>query len=126
MDTLANDADRLTHGEALAMQANEVWLLHGTSHAAAEGITTGDYDMTRANPSGLFGAGLYFAESSSKADEYVQGGGSPEVFPVLVCRVTLGYVYYCEERRPDKRELERKCLKDQYHCVLGDRKKTSG
>lgn len=30
----------------------ECWLFHGTSHAAAEGITSDDFDMTRANPSG--------------------------------------------------------------------------
>ncbi|CAE7821191.1 TNKS, partial [Symbiodinium microadriaticum] len=34
-------------------QANEFWFFHGTSHAAAEGITSDDFDLTRANPSGL-------------------------------------------------------------------------
>lgn len=111
----------------LKREANEVWLFHGTSHAAAEGITSDDFDMTRANPSGLFGAGVYFAESVSKADEYVKGKvvGGVELFPLLLCRVCLGYVYYCDERRPSARALEEHCLLEDWHSVLGDRKKTS-
>ncbi|CAJ1419329.1 unnamed protein product, partial [Effrenium voratum] len=114
--------------EPLVPAANEVWLFHGTSHDAAEGITTDDFDLTKANPSGLFGAGVYFAESVSKADEYVKGKvvGGVELFPLLLCRVCLGYVYYCEDRRPSARHLEETCLLKEWHSVLGDRKKTSG
>ena len=35
--------------------AEEFWFFHGTSHAAAEGITSDDFDLTRANPSGTEG-----------------------------------------------------------------------
>ncbi|CAE8653065.1 unnamed protein product, partial [Polarella glacialis] len=93
----------LTSDTPLAPEANECWLLHGTSHAAAEGITSEDFDMTRSSPSGLFGAGLYFGESASKSDEYVEGKlmGGQELFPLLLCRVTLGYIYYCDTRYPD-------------------------
>eukprot|EP00439_Symbiodinium_sp_Y106_P077962 s1492_g16.t2 len=109
-------------------QANEFWFFHGTSHAAAEGITSDDFDLTRANPSGLFGAGLYFAESISKADEYAHGEvvNGRVLYPVLLCRVCLGHVFYCAERRPDRRQLERRCLIERWHSVLGDRRKTSG
>ncbi|CAE7476318.1 TNKS2, partial [Symbiodinium natans] len=109
-------------------KANEFWFFHGTSHAAAEGITSDDFDLTRANPSGLFGAGLYFAESISKADEYVHGEvvNGRVLYPVLLCRVCLGYVFYCAERRPDRRQLETRCLAERWHSVLGDRRKTSG
>mmetsp|Transcript_74813 Transcript_74813/g.198755 ORF Transcript_74813/g.198755 Transcript_74813/m.198755 type:complete len:251 (-) Transcript_74813:128-880(-) len=126
MDVLKNKIATMADTAPLMHEVNEVWLLHGTSHAAAEGITSEDFDMTRASPSGLFGAGIYFAESSSKSDEYVEGSGSPELFPLLLCRVCLGHVFYCDERKPDRRELERKCLKDQWNSVIGDRKKTSG
>merc|ERR1719469_1534632 len=114
--------------EPLRKEANEAWLLHGTSPAAAAGITSKDFDMTRANPSGLFGAGLYFGESISKADEYVEGAvdGGQELFPLLLCRVSLGYVYYCDERKPDKGKLIDRCTKKEWHSVLGDRKKPSG
>merc|ERR1712100_434112 len=50
----------LTSAPPLLQDANEVWLLHGTSHAGAETISADDFDMARANPTGLFGAGLYF------------------------------------------------------------------
>lgn len=125
---LGEQIARLTDQPPLMAEANETWLLHGSSHAAAEGITTQDFDMTRASPSGLFGAGVYFAESTSKSDEYVEGKviGGKELFPLLVCRVCLGYVYYCDERRPDRRDLEARCLQHDWHSVLGDRKKTSG
>lgn len=83
--------------------------------------------MTRCNPSGLFGAGIYFAESVSKADEYVKSDGSEkELFPLLLCRVTLGNIYYCDAKSPNRRDLENRCLHQQWHSVLGDRKKTSG
>jgi len=80
--------------EPLLPNANEMWLMHGTSHLAAEGITTNDFDLTKANPMGMFGAGIYFAESVSKADEYVkpQPGAvaGEELYAMLLCRVTLG------------------------------------
>merc|ERR1712141_842455 len=44
----------LADAPALLTEANEVWLLHGTTHGAAEGITNEDFDMTRASPAGLF------------------------------------------------------------------------
>lgn len=113
--------------EPLVHEANEMWLLHGTTHAAADGITTDDFDMTRANPMGLFGGGIYFGESISKADEYAEGlvEDREEIFPLLLCRVTLGYVYYCDERRPDKSKLVDRCITNKWHSVLGDRLKTS-
>jgi len=126
MDVVRAGSSLLSGVPPLVAEANEVWLLHGTSHAAAEGITSDDFDMTRASPSGLFGAGVYFAESSSKSDEYVEAGGGGDLFPVLLCRVCLGHVFYCDERWPDRRQLERRCLRDQWDSVLGDRKKTSG
>jgi len=104
-------------------------MIHGTTHVAADAISSADFDMARASPSGLFGAGIYFAESISKSDEYVQGRRGPdgkEEFPLLICRVCLGYTYYCDERHPDRRKLERRCLSENWHSVIGDRKKTSG
>eukprot|EP00927_Polykrikos_kofoidii_P014071 TRINITY_DN16136_c0_g1_i1.p1 TRINITY_DN16136_c0_g1~~TRINITY_DN16136_c0_g1_i1.p1 ORF type:complete len:781 (+),score=151.24 TRINITY_DN16136_c0_g1_i1:334-2343(+) len=120
--------ERLTSTPPMLKEANEIWLIHGTSHIGADAISTEDFDMARARPTGLFGAGLYMAESVSKSDEYVEGKviDGEEVFPLLICRVTLGYIYYCDERRPDKRDLERRCLQQEWHSVIGDRKKVSG
>uniref|UniRef100_A0A7S4T5C9 Poly [ADP-ribose] polymerase n=1 Tax=Alexandrium monilatum TaxID=311494 RepID=A0A7S4T5C9_9DINO len=51
----------------LVERANEVWLLHGTSHSGAAAISSDDFDMARARPTGLYGAGIYLAESVSKS-----------------------------------------------------------
>ena len=59
----------------------------------------------------LFERGLYFAESCLKADEYV----SPDDrgwFPLILCRVTLGHISYCDAE--DLWEL-RESLR--YHAV---------
>merc|ERR1712194_269410 len=84
---------RLTDAPPLLEEANETWLIHGTSHVGAEAISTDDFDMARARPTGLFGAGLYLAESVSKSDEYVQGKvvNGVELFPLLICRACLGH-----------------------------------
>jgi len=122
---LFESVGKITKAPDLRRDANEMWMLHGTNHAAADIISSDDFDMARANPSGLFGAGLYFAESISKSDEYVGGKvvNGDEIFPFLICRVCLGNVFYCDERRPDRKALEDKCLRDTWHSVLGDRKK---
>lgn len=118
----------LTDAPPLLEAANEMWLIHGTDHVGAEAISTDDFDMGRARPTGLFGAGLYLAESVSKSDEYVTGKvvDGVEQFPLLICRASMGHVHYCAERRPDKRDLENRCLHQDWHSVLGDRVKTSG
>merc|ERR1719229_479470 len=67
MDSIRPELGSLERDMPLSEEANEAWLLHGSTHAAAEGITSQDFDMTRANPAGLFGAGVYFAESVSKS-----------------------------------------------------------
>lgn len=128
MTVLGSRTSSLNAATPLMTEVNECWLMHGTSHEAADGITTEDFDLTRANAAGLFGAGIYFAESVSKSDEYVRGRqiAGEELFPLLVCRVCLGNIFYCDTRNPDKRELENRCLSQQWHSVLGDRKKASG
>lgn len=116
---------RLTNAPGLQQGANEVWMLHVTSQVASEAITSDDFDMARSSPLGLFGAGLYFAESINKSDEYVQATDEG-LFPLLLCRVTLGNVFYCDERFPDRQMLQDRCLRQNWHSVLGDRKKLHG
>lgn len=121
------------HGEAilaasrqppLEVSANEYLMFHGTKPDAADLIAQNHFDMAFACKSGLFGAGLYFAESCSKSDEYVQANSQGH-YPMILCRVTLGHINYCDWEAPSERrkELEDSCLSGAYHCVLGDRKK---
>eukprot|EP01061_Rhynchopus_euleeides_P003985 TRINITY_DN13293_c1_g1_i1.p1 TRINITY_DN13293_c1_g1~~TRINITY_DN13293_c1_g1_i1.p1 ORF type:complete len:505 (+),score=185.09 TRINITY_DN13293_c1_g1_i1:52-1515(+) len=73
--------------EHLSGDVNELHLFHGTVHTRCI-ISEGMDD--RVAKSGLHGAGLYFAESSSKADEYMHPNLKGEC-DLFVCRVLLGH-----------------------------------
>jgi len=64
--------------------------------ASADGITTEQFRVDFRNRGGLFGAGIYFAEKSTKSDEYaretVKDGPHKGCRVLLLCRVTLGNV----------------------------------
>jgi len=110
----------------LQASANEFLMFHGTKPEAADSIASKHFDMAFACKTGLFGAGLYFAESSSKSDEYVKPDAEGR-FPMIICRVTLGRINYCPHKDPitdpGREKLESSCLSGDYHSVLGDRKK---
>eukprot|EP00927_Polykrikos_kofoidii_P023196 TRINITY_DN21428_c0_g3_i1.p1 TRINITY_DN21428_c0_g3~~TRINITY_DN21428_c0_g3_i1.p1 ORF type:complete len:1240 (+),score=181.34 TRINITY_DN21428_c0_g3_i1:201-3920(+) len=109
--------------------ANEFLMFHGTKPDAADSIAQNHFDMAFACKTGMFGAGLYFAESISKSDEYVKPSTTNQ-YPVILARVTLGRINYCPEldpiKNPGRAALERSCLCGDYHSVLGDRKKARG
>nr|XP_032525915.1 poly [ADP-ribose] polymerase tankyrase [Danaus plexippus plexippus] len=84
-----------------AGSANERMLFHGSPFINA--IVQKGFDERHAYIGGMFGAGIYFAEHSSKSNQYVYGfgGGSGCVAhrdrscyvchrQMLLCRVTLG------------------------------------
>eukprot|EP00727_Mastigamoeba_balamuthi_P008797 m51a1_g454 hypothetical protein (556) ;mRNA; r:144948-147209 len=100
----------------LDANANEFWFWHGCKYSPLidEMILTGKggFDNRKACPTGMFGGGLYFAENSSKSNQYVpcavcQGGTMAKDSPpcscpagvvqkpqaMLLCRVTLGNFY---------------------------------
>lgn len=112
----------------LENSANEFLLFHGTKPDAADLIAKNHFDMSFACKTGLFGAGLYFAESCSKSDEYVKPDASNQ-YPLIIARVTLGHMYYCANpdpiKDPGRDKLEAFC-RGAYHSVIGDRKKVKG
>ncbi|XP_049764090.1 poly [ADP-ribose] polymerase tankyrase isoform X3 [Schistocerca cancellata] len=82
-------------------QPNERMLFHGSPFINA--IVQKGFDERHAYIGGMFGAGIYFAEHSSKSNQYVYGIGGGIGCPVhkdrscyichrhlLLCRVTLG------------------------------------
>jgi len=76
--------------------ANEAFLFHGTSPSAAISILQSGFsvDLAGASVGTMFGAGVYMAERSSKADEYAKGDDiQPDICAVLVCRVLVGRCY---------------------------------
>ncbi|GFR86628.1 poly [ADP-ribose] polymerase [Elysia marginata] len=98
--------DRYSHrrkevGEENHGQPNERHLFHGSPFIVA--IVHKGFDERHAYIGGMFGAGIYFAENSSKSNQYVYGIGGGTGCPLhkdrscyicqrqlLLCRVTLG------------------------------------
>jgi tankyrase len=88
-------------GEENHGQENERLLFHGSLFINS--IVHKGFDERHAYIGGMFGAGIYFAENSSKSNQYVYGIGGGMGCPVhkdkscyichrqmLLCRVTLG------------------------------------
>lgn len=80
---------------------NERFLFHGSPFLHS--IVTRGFDERHAYIGGMFGAGIYFAENSSKSNQYVYGIGGGTGCPnhrsrscyvcprqMLLCRVALG------------------------------------
>jgi len=114
-------ADRLAH------ECNEWYLFHGTNPEAAKSICSSDFKVSRAgsNTGTLYGKGLYFAESITKADEYAKPDKKGK-YAVLLCRVIGGKVRYTDDPTPDPEELVYSCIDGPYDSVLGDREKVRG
>ncbi|CAJ1396346.1 unnamed protein product [Effrenium voratum] len=109
---------------------NEHYLWHGCRPEGAEGITDANFDLERAGSAygSLFGPGIYLAESCMKADEYTTAD-LRGYFPLLLCRVVLGNVNYCDHVSPVSvsSELVASCKPSgSHHSVLGDREKVHG
>jgi len=111
-------ADRLLH------ECNEWYVFHGTNPDAAISICENDFTVSRAgtNTGTLYGKGMYFAESVTKADEYAKPNSSG-VYAMLLCRVLGGRVLYNDEVTPDPEKLVQSCIEGNHDSVLGDREK---
>ena len=82
----------------------EVFLFHGTKANLKDVIMHSGFDERVANLGGLFGAGVYFAENSSKSDEYCTPDSSGSCY-MFLSRVMLGTPFLAEQpmsqlRRP--------------------------
>ena len=69
--------------------SNEVFLFHGTKHEMADVILKSGLDERVCSLEGLFGAGIYLAENSSKSDEYCTSD-SRGICRMFVVRAVLG------------------------------------
>jgi hypothetical protein len=109
----------------LSKACNAAWLFHGTS--AGEAIAKSDFrvDLSGTNAGTLYGRGVYLAESVSKSDEYTREDAEG-LRQILICRAALGNILYVDEAFPNTEELERKCMNEEFHSVLGDREKARG
>eukprot|EP00428_Durinskia_dybowskii_P022488 CAMPEP_0170205746 /NCGR_PEP_ID=MMETSP0116_2-20130129/2418_1 /TAXON_ID=400756 /ORGANISM="Durinskia baltica, Strain CSIRO CS-38" /LENGTH=444 /DNA_ID=CAMNT_0010456139 /DNA_START=64 /DNA_END=1398 /DNA_ORIENTATION=- len=116
----------------LCKDINEYYLFHGTKPSAAKAICDNDFLEMKAgsNAGTLYGPGLYFAESSSKSDEYAaddKDGIFSGLYGMLVCRVACGNMNYTDEVAPPVQSLVNSVLKSKtHHSILGDREKCRG
>lgn len=60
--------------KALMPEPNERWLFHGSGPESVAHISVEGFDLKLANPSGSYGAGVYFAASSSTSTTYTTKG----------------------------------------------------
>jgi len=119
--------------EPLDESVNEWWLWHGTSIEGARAICEVDFKQKYAGSQtgSLYGKGVYFAESFTKADEYAGQFGEgddteKDLLVMLLCRVVGGRVNYTSEDTPDPQILAKSVVHGSYDSVLGDREKLKG
>eukprot|EP00930_Biecheleria_cincta_P052589 TRINITY_DN3783_c0_g2_i4.p1 TRINITY_DN3783_c0_g2~~TRINITY_DN3783_c0_g2_i4.p1 ORF type:complete len:944 (+),score=114.28 TRINITY_DN3783_c0_g2_i4:37-2868(+) len=84
---------------------NEVFLWHGTQIRKGLAIAQDDFDLSFAGSGAgtMYGKGLYFAESCTKADEYAKDeddGHYEKIHAMLLCRVCVGNYHYVTDRDP--------------------------
>ena len=109
----------LCHEESLSKvlspAINEVHLFHGTGRRGAHAIVGQGMDDRVCRP-GLYGVGLYFAENSSKSDEYMSPAREDGLCDLLLCRVLLGTPrHQASNRRPDERRAP--CVEGHTNCT---------
>jgi len=111
---------------------NEVYLWHGTSPHGALGIRENGFNMKLAGSTtgAMYGNGAYFAECSSKSDEYARDDGDGiyrHLRCLLLCRVTLGEVLHMTAGGAGTHAMIRAAMDSGlYDSVLGDRKASVG
>jgi len=95
-------------------EINEYYLFHGTDKETVSKILEGGFDARFSNPLNMFGAGIYFAENSSKSNQYIpctrcNKGSIPrgklkcecvkdsvqDPYAMILARVILGNPYLC-------------------------------
>jgi len=112
--------------EELDDSVNEKYLFHATHPGVAEAILMTRVMVPtpahRAAHGHMYGPGAYFAESSTKSDQYARPT-SDGLYPMLVNRVVLGRMKTTKAEHPDADALTRECKSGQYESVCGDRMK---
>ncbi|ELT90615.1 hypothetical protein CAPTEDRAFT_192002 [Capitella teleta] len=130
-----------THGQNLdktvVTDINETYLFHGLPMRNVRGIQSQGFDPRLSGSSVLFGSGSYFAESTTKADQYSddrQSRTEPgHPLAMLLCRVLLGSAYKCDEAKDFKRPPCTQCHDDKcadhetfHDSVIGVKKEKKG
>mmetsp|Transcript_37817 Transcript_37817/g.87547 ORF Transcript_37817/g.87547 Transcript_37817/m.87547 type:complete len:628 (-) Transcript_37817:184-2067(-) len=107
---------------------NELYLFHGSDPAGVLGIGTTGFklDLAGSRTGLMFGPGAYFAEASSKCDEYASedpSGLFAGKCALLLCRVACGELFRVEHA--DQTAIQ-KAQAEGYDGILGDREAAVG
>ena len=114
-----------TAATAAKAAAQELFLFHGTSRAGAMCIARDDFCTSFSSESGLFGPGLYFAESATKSDEYADPRDDG-LCTMLVTRVCMGLHHTVSADHFDMKEEMEQIEARGLHSLLGDREAARG
>jgi hypothetical protein len=110
--------------EELDAAVNEKVLFHGTAADIAKAVlftrVRVPEDDKDASHGRLYGAGAYFAESVTKADQYARADAEG-LFPLVINRVVLGRVKTVTEELPNAEKLSDGWAAGKYDSVCGDR-----
>lgn len=104
-------------------EINEHFLFHGTKPDLIETTIRSGLDSRLSSPNGLFGQGIYTAESSTKADQYTDSKTNRKKgdHQMLLVRMLLGKMYICSDPNPPKYRrppcMNMECKKD--NCIGG-------
>ena len=93
---------QFSSGMPLSTICNEWYCFHGTSKETMHKILSGDFLVrTAGSATGtMYGNGIYFAESITKADEYAKEDNDElGLFRVILCRVIGGNVGPLEDHK---------------------------
>ena len=106
--------------EPLCREANEVFLFHGTHGDNVDDIIRHGFDPRVGADDNLMGNGIYFAENSSKSDEYCIAD-TKGICRMFVARVALGEKYEAARLLPSVRRPPRSTDQPskQYDSVVG-------
>eukprot|EP00929_Paragymnodinium_shiwhaense_P068890 TRINITY_DN34740_c0_g1_i1.p1 TRINITY_DN34740_c0_g1~~TRINITY_DN34740_c0_g1_i1.p1 ORF type:complete len:477 (-),score=66.14 TRINITY_DN34740_c0_g1_i1:87-1517(-) len=118
-----------TYAKRLAVDTNELYLFHGSTPSGALGIGEDGFrlDLAGSHAGTMFGKGAYFAECSSKSDEYASADPSGLFagrYALLLCRVVCGEFFY--QTKSDIPAVEKALKSQEYDGVLGDREAAVG
>lgn len=104
---------------------NEAYLFHGTTPKAAIAIQASGFNLRLAghHRGKMFGRGVYFAEESSKADEYAEADDAFGLCCMLFCRVICGEPLLTVNPCP---EMDRQLDRRRYDSAIGDRRQKVG
>jgi len=102
---------------------NEYLMFHGTNAEAAHAIIETDFRLPKNHTHGaVYGAGIYIAETNTKAHMYCSPDSRGWV-PILVVRTILGHIHDTNVESPDTDELLRMARTGVVESVCGDRRK---